>query len=408
MKDIFPGYNRKSEKDIKKIWEKGIIMFDANVLLNLYRYSNATRKTILDLIEKFQDKIWLPHQSALEYNRNRYEVIADQEKAYKEFTEKITQIQKDLQSSSKPPFLSKSVHKDLNKVFENVNSEVADSIGKYCDYLKEDPIYKSLSELFKSKITEPFSDDELEDVFNEGVERFKSKIPPGFEDEKIKDGNRKYGDLILWKQIIYKAKKEKKSVIFITDERKKDWWWKIKDGRNMGPRQELTEEIKRIANVDFHMYSSERFLSYGQEFLKEQVSQAALEEIKAMKKSEMEHLRKISRINERNFKREILAKNEYEYLRHKKRELKGSIYKNLRQREELQHDAFENGENQEYIHNLDIQNSELSNELNMLNNQMDNIRMNDLDAREQRREVLKERNLFKHFSRGKKPDNEKN
>lgn len=68
MKNIFPGYSRKSEEDIKKMWEKSTLIFDANVLLNLYRYSDSTRDTILDLIEKFSDRIWLPHQSALEYN----------------------------------------------------------------------------------------------------------------------------------------------------------------------------------------------------------------------------------------------------------------------------------------------------------------------------------------------------
>jgi hypothetical protein len=136
MKNIFPGYSRKSEKDIKRMWENCVLIFDANVLLNLYRYSDTTKDTILDLIGKFSNKIWLPYQSALEYNRNRYEVIADQEKAYKEFIEKITQIEGDLQSSSKPPFLSGSVQSDLNIVFEKVTSEVKESIKKYGDYLK--------------------------------------------------------------------------------------------------------------------------------------------------------------------------------------------------------------------------------------------------------------------------------
>lgn len=85
MKELFPGYSRKTESEIKDIWESGIIVFDANVLLNLYRYSNETKDTILHLISKFSKQIFLPYQSALEYNRNRYEVIAEQEKAYKEF-----------------------------------------------------------------------------------------------------------------------------------------------------------------------------------------------------------------------------------------------------------------------------------------------------------------------------------
>lgn len=366
MKDIFPGYSKKKESQIKEIWDKGILLFDANVLLNLYRYSKETRETILGLIEKFKDRIWLPHQAALEYNRNRYEVIADQEKAYKEFTDKIIQIQTDLQSTSKPPFLSSSVHQSLNKVFEKVTSEVEESIKKYCDYLKEDPIYESLSNLFENRITDPYDEKILNDIYKEGEERYKLKIPPGFEDEKNKDGSRKYGDFILWKQIIDKAIEQKRPIIFITDERKIDWWWKIKDGRNMGPRQELVEEIKKEANVDFHMYSSERFLSYGQNFLEEKVNQKALEEIQAMKKSEMEHLIRLKRRKEIEQERNLDSRKELNILRHHYDNLTQQIDNIERQQSDLRLDAVDNVEVQEYIHNLSIQLAEFEEERNRI------------------------------------------
>jgi hypothetical protein len=322
MKDIFPGYNKKSDLEIKKIWENGIICFDANVLLNLYRYSNDTRKALLDLVKKFSSQICLPHQSALEYNRNRYEVIADQEKAYKEFISNIGKIESDLQSTSKPPFLSSKLHASLKKVFKEVNSEVENSIKKYCAFLQEDTIYIELTTIFQNKITSEFSETDLLKIYEEGEKRFEKKIPPGFEDEKTKQGNRKYGDLVLWKQIIEKAKKDKKPIILITDERKKDWWWKIKDGRNMGPRQELVEEIKKEAKVDFHMYSSERFLSYGLDHLKERVNRKALEEIKEIKRAEIEE---IERIKKRHYTQIIKRKQEKE-IQERERERERSEY----------------------------------------------------------------------------------
>lgn len=288
MKDKFPGYCKKSQNDIENLWNVGNVFFDTNVLLNLYRYSKETRNTIIELIGKFKNRIWLPHQAALEYNRNRYEVISAQEKAYTDFTEKISQIQKDLQSTSKPPFLSKDVHESLNSVFKQVSGEVNDSIESFKSYFDDDPIYESVSKLFDKRITEPFDEKQLVEIEKEGETRFANKVPPGYEDAKKKEDRRKYGDLILWKQVIQKAKELKKPVILITDERKEDWWWKIKDGRNMGPRQELVEEMKKFGSVDFHMYSSERFLSFGQKYLKEQVNKKALEEIQAMKKAELE------------------------------------------------------------------------------------------------------------------------
>ncbi|MGK0308098.1 MAG: hypothetical protein ACI8RP_001056 [Urechidicola sp.] len=407
MKNIFPGYNKKTEEEIKKLWEDGIIMFDANVLLNLYRYSNETRKTIVDLISKFKDKIWLPHQSALEYNKNRYEVIADQEKAYKEFTEKITQIQKDLQSNSKPPFLSKKVHKDLNKVFEKVSTEVEDSIEKYCGYLKSDPIYDELTELFENRISEPFDYEKLSELYKEGQERFDKKIPPGYEDEKNKQGNRKYGDFILWMQVIEKAKESKSPIIFITDERKKDWWWKIKDGRNMGPRQELTEEIKEKANVDFHMYSSERFLSYGQNFLEGQVNQVALEEIQAMKKAEIESLKRLKIKSDRNFKINIREKNKLRFLKEKQIELKDSIYKIDTHQNSLMRDGIDNSDIQEYIHNLSIKRAELESELSEISEKRNSLKRNEWESNDLRNYASQE-DLFKMYMRNEKDDSDKN
>jgi hypothetical protein len=382
-------------------------MLDANVLLNLYRYSNETRKTIVDLITKFKDKIWLPHQSALEYNRNRYEVIVDQEKAYKEFTNKISQIQKDLQSTSKPPFLSKKVHKDLNKVFEKVSSEVEESINKYCGYLKDDPIYNELSEIFETKISEQYSAEKLIELYKEGQDRFDHKTPPGYEDEKNKEGNRKYGDFILWMQVIDKAKESKSPIIFITDERKKDWWWKIKDGRNMGPRHELTEEIKEKANVDFHMYSSERFLSYGQNFLEEKVDKVALEEIQAMKKAEIENYRAMKKRLGQEVRKGIRAKDKINFLEKKRIKLKDDIYKIDTYQNLMMKDGIENSGTQEYIHNLSIQRAELENELEELTQKMKSYEINNWDSNEIRH-YRNQKSLFKNFLKNSEDDPEKN
>jgi len=34
----------------------------------------------------------------------------------------------------------------------------------------------------------------------------------------------KFGDLIIWKEMIEKAKAEKRPIIFVTDDGKSDWW----------------------------------------------------------------------------------------------------------------------------------------------------------------------------------------
>lgn len=287
MKQQFIEFRKKTKEEIKGLWDHGIICFDTNILLNLYRYSDTTRETIIDLIDKLKDRVALPHQVALEYNRKRFDVICDQENEYKSFINKIKEIQEEIQKKNKPPFLSNKLHDQLNEVNNKIFEELEFSQKKYEGYLNTDPIYERINEIFEKRITKAYTPEELKAIHDEGEKRFKEKIPPGYEDFKKEEGNRKYGDLVLWKQIIDLAKEKKKSIIFVTDEKKKDWWWKVKGDRTIGPRFELIEEIKKIANVDFHMYSSERFLSFGKEHLQESVNNEALKEIKEFKTSKL-------------------------------------------------------------------------------------------------------------------------
>ena len=87
-----------------------------------------------------------------------------------------------------------------------------------------------------------------------------------------------YGDLILWHQIIDKAKNEEKPIIFVSDDKKDDWWWEVK-GKTVGPRPELITEMQYEAGVQFYMYKTDRFVGYAGEYLKIQVDQGVVDEV---------------------------------------------------------------------------------------------------------------------------------
>ena len=57
MKELFPGYFREDEREIKEIWDNCYFVFDANILLNLYRYSDTTRKDFLKVLEKVKERV---------------------------------------------------------------------------------------------------------------------------------------------------------------------------------------------------------------------------------------------------------------------------------------------------------------------------------------------------------------
>jgi PIN like domain len=75
MKKLFPGYFRPNETEIRQIWSEGLIALDANVLLNLYRYSDETREEFLKILKLFEDKLILARWAAQEFFSRRLDVI---------------------------------------------------------------------------------------------------------------------------------------------------------------------------------------------------------------------------------------------------------------------------------------------------------------------------------------------
>lgn len=59
MKKHFFEFYPLSEKEIDSIWSGGIISFDANVLINLYRYTEKTRDDFFKVMSFYKNRIWI-------------------------------------------------------------------------------------------------------------------------------------------------------------------------------------------------------------------------------------------------------------------------------------------------------------------------------------------------------------
>ena len=129
----------------------------------------------------------------------------------------------------------------------------------------------------------------MEDIYNLGKKRFEQDIPPGYMD-KDKQGIRKYGDLILWFQVIDKAKETDKSIILVTDDRKEDWWTRHR-GKTIGPKAELIDEMISKANVSFYLYQTDPFMENAKKFLNKQVKKKAIDEVREIRERDEERER---------------------------------------------------------------------------------------------------------------------
>ena len=84
---LIPSPEKKEE-----LWNRCTFVFDTNVLLNLYRYTANTRDTLLAALDDLKDRVWLPHQVAYEYAKNRFDVIYETIEKYK----KLEQLENSL------------------------------------------------------------------------------------------------------------------------------------------------------------------------------------------------------------------------------------------------------------------------------------------------------------------------
>jgi hypothetical protein len=288
MREQFPEFNKPSKEEFQKMWDEAVFIFDTNVLLNLYRLPQSARKELLSILEKLKENVWMPHQVAKEYYKNRKEIIQEQKKAYQEindfFESTEKNIQEKLKNHSRHPFIDcDKIFEKISGVLKTVQEEIKKTNDNHPDLLKEDTVEIELNEIFKEKLGLPFDEIQILEIYRLGEDRYKKEVPPGYKDKnkdaKDKTGTQKFGDLIIWFQIIEKAKTSKKPIIFITDERKEDWWWKIGE-KTIGARHELIREIKDQANVDFHLYQIDKFLEHANRHLSVKISKEAIDVVK--------------------------------------------------------------------------------------------------------------------------------
>ena len=295
MKKSFKEYNIKNKEELESLWSNALITLDANVLLNSYRYSVNTREHLFKTLNSIKSKLFLTHQATLEFYKNRINEIYRQAKSYEDFVLEIQELEQKLNAKNRHPFISDKMHNRLNSTFKQLKKEVESSKMKYVELVGNDTIHERLDKIFMDKIDDGFDADKLAELLKEGEKRFERKVPPGYEDFR-KDGDKQYGDLILWCQMKENAKTNKKPLILVSDDKKEDWWWKTQ-GKKIGPRPELIKEMQDECGVDFHMYTTERFLEYANEYLKNDKNTEALNEISSLRKIREEGKRRSEQVD---------------------------------------------------------------------------------------------------------------
>ena len=268
MRDLYPGYKSPSDDDLTELWKTCIFAFDASALLDCYRLTPTSCDEYFWALEKVKDRLWLPHQAGLEYYDNRIEVIESGEASY----ERIPQLARDAANLFKKSLDRYRQYRwidaerwmsILDSGVQQIISEISKEEHVLKGYLATDPIEARLQTLFAGKVGDPYPS--MYEIFMRAEQRLQLSIPPGFKDLADKKDFHRYGDVVLWFQLLDFAKSSKRGLVFITSDAKTDWWSR-ESGKTSGVRPELVQEMHVAAGVPFHMYTPNRFMEYAKQF----------------------------------------------------------------------------------------------------------------------------------------------
>lgn len=261
--------------------------------MELYRQPANISLDVISALKKIQNNIYVPRQVYDEYLKNYHKTCGDEKKKYKKVTKDLSDSLKTLQDdiAKKIGEYRKHNYTDISKLQKNLNEKIKDTqniitefekshhaeIQLNIDFLQNDKVKEFVDLLHnEGNIGEkiPFSKKLL--LLQEGQVRYDNLIPPGFRDS-TKNGEAKYGDLFVWKDIITIAKEKNSNIIFVRNDIKEDWWEKNKD-IPFDLRQELKEEFKETnPDLSINFLTLDKFFSYLSEELKLGKSKSALQ-----------------------------------------------------------------------------------------------------------------------------------
>ncbi|MCU5632902.1 PIN-like domain-containing protein [Bacillus cereus] len=333
MLEQFKGFIGYTDEEFKELWEEAVFVIDTNILINFYKYtSKESTQSLLDILKKLKEtnRLWIPHQVALEYFFNYEDNMFKPNEGYELLGKELAKLKGDAKKTlntvkSKHPYIMTERFQFFIESIEQSDQKLQEQLKKEIDNLPDaNAIQEDLLNLLDEIIGEPYSQKRIDEIEKEGKNRYQHDVPPGFKDKT--DNNKQdfrtygnfryqqlYGDLIVWYQIIDRAKDENNPtpIILITEDRKEDWW--EKDGSKIKrPHPQLIQEFINKTQQNFYMYRTENFVRNAMEYLEVDVTEEQYKEVTM----EIENIRKIedSKIKKVNSQKQSDIDKVLEYL----------------------------------------------------------------------------------------------
>ena len=246
----------QTDGDIEEALQSALLSLDANVLLSFYRYSPNARDALLSVLRAAGDRVWVSHQAAREFWRNRANAIDSRSQATEQLysaidrseTSALSAIEVWAKRTAVPEDSKQRAVEAISGGFtlarESIESEIeAEKTVAYDT--RRDSILAELLQLLHAHVGPALCEDERAEALEEGRLRAAAKVPPGYMDaDKEEEGgpDGPSGDYLVWRQSVLEAQRRGCSLAVVTGDEKEDWWWKHRNVF-MGPRPELVSEF---------------------------------------------------------------------------------------------------------------------------------------------------------------------
>jgi PIN like domain len=294
MRTSFREWYPLTAEEIQRLWTEAMIVFDSSVLLGLYQYPAATLEVFVGVLDRIHDRTWIPHQVGLEFHRNREGRIPERRQVLDRLIREVDQLDGTVERLTWPDY-----HPVLDvSTTEARRQAIRESIGMLSEHLKaardatpepgeKDEIWEQITQKFAGRVGPPFTSEALAQIAAEGVRRYAKEIPPGYKD-RDKDEDRRYNDLIVWKQILVQATgsdgRPARPTILVTNDRKDDWWRRRQE-KVVAPRTELIREYLDVVGEYFFMYTPDQFLEDARTYLSVSVSSQTIVDVQRVSQS---------------------------------------------------------------------------------------------------------------------------
>lgn len=287
----FEGYATPTLEDYQRVMTQGIVVPDANVLLNLYRYTADARDDLLAVLRSLGDRLWVPHQVLHEFWRNRESVLLDPrgtEKTLSELTGLRDRADTIFRTWANRVSLPSEKMVNLTKLLASLNDDfdaVMAGVGEFADATAEqaardttkDNVLLALKPMLRNRVGAAIESAQYEAAVAEGMRRVESREPPGYLDKKKADAGAA-GDYLVWYEILLETQKRNCDVLFVTGDVKEDWW-RIEHGERRGPRVELVQEVRETAKTQLFMLRPTQLLEYARGALAVTVREESVQDV---------------------------------------------------------------------------------------------------------------------------------